>query len=65
METALPNCPACGKSMVYYSSDVFSEHYMCAHCDQFLAVERRVGFFAKSPFKPRYPPNQGELDHKP
>jgi predicted RNA-binding Zn-ribbon protein involved in translation (DUF1610 family) len=56
MENIIPSCPTCGKKMVYYSSDVFSEHYVCPGCDQFLAVERRAGFFAKSPFKPRYPP---------
>ena len=55
METVQPACPACGKKMVFYTSDVFSEHYMCQACDQFVTVERRVGFFAKSPFKPRYP----------
>ncbi|HYB84784.1 MAG TPA: hypothetical protein VED86_05600, partial [archaeon] len=55
METDLPACPTCGKEMTYYSSDVFSEHYMCPACDRFLAVERRAGFFTKSPFRPRYP----------
>ncbi|HXX73305.1 MAG TPA: hypothetical protein VEI80_06370 [Candidatus Acidoferrales bacterium] len=55
MENVLPACPTCGRKMIYYSSDVFSEHYMCRNCDKFLAVERRTGFFTKSPFKPRYP----------
>ena len=51
----IPVCPNCGKKMTFYANDVFSEHYMCPECVKFLAVERRSNFFAKSPFKPRYP----------
>jgi len=55
MERTVPGCPDCGKKMTFYSSDALSEHYVCANCNQFLAIPRRVGFFRKSPFKPRYP----------
>ena len=55
MERVIPACPGCGKKMTFYSSDVFSEHYMCASCNRFQAIPRRLDFFSKSPFKPRYP----------
>ena len=56
MERNVPECPGCGEKMTFYSSDAFSEHYMCANCNRFLGIPRRAGFFSKSPFKPRYPP---------
>lgn len=58
MERIVPECPGCGVRMVFYSSDAFSEQYMCPDCNRFLGVPRRIGFFDKSPFKPRYPPIQ-------
>ena len=47
MERIVPECPACGRKMTFYSSDAFSEHYMCADCNQFLGVPRRAGFFSR------------------
>jgi predicted RNA-binding Zn-ribbon protein involved in translation (DUF1610 family) len=49
MEKTAPGCPTCGEKMTYFSSDIFTEHYMCAKCNRFVGIPRGVDFFAKSP----------------
>jgi len=53
MERVVPGCPGCGGKMIFYSSDAYSEHYICPDCDRFLGIPRPIDFFRKSAFKRR------------
>ena len=52
-ERNVPRCPRCGKDMTFYSSETYSEHYICLGCNQFLVIPRAMDFYKKNPFKPR------------
>ena len=53
MEKADPKCPDCDREMTFYSSETFTEHYICPDCNRFLVVQRPLNFYSKNPFKPR------------
>lgn len=52
-ERNVHKCPSCGKDMTFYSSETYSEHYVCLGCNQFLDIPRPVNFYKKNPFKPK------------
>ena len=53
MERTDPKCPGCDREMTFYSSETFSEHYICPDCNRFLVVPRPLDFYSKNPFKPK------------
>ena len=47
MESVVPECPGCGGKMIFYSSDAYSQHYICPDCERFLGIPRPIDFFRK------------------